>query len=51
MDAVEFRMRCEQKRQKKQKIEHFLKIGMQIVTLIMWAACMVGFVDYFTGGW
>lgn len=51
MDAVEFRMRCEQKRQRIQKIERFLKISMQVVTLILWAACMAGFVDYFAGGW
>lgn len=51
MTDVEFRVRCEQKRQKVQKIEHFAKISIQVVTLIMWAACMVGFADYFAGGW
>lgn len=51
MDTVEFRLRCEQKRQKVQKIERFVKISAKVVTLILWAACLVGFVNYFAGGW
>ena len=52
-NVMSFRGRCEaeKKRRRRRNFRDLVKIIINIICLIAWAMCLVGFVDFAAGGW